>query len=722
MRNKKTIRQYLYGLIFGSSIRRSFTIFMLIATLLPLSIGGITSYTISKQMMQEEVSDFNKAWISKQKDYLELLLLNIESMIVNIANIDSIKNVLDNETSETDNYESLSTKATIGYILSGYDIDGLVSIDLISMNGAHYHVGDTLNFQKINTETSENLYNLAIESPDSIIWAGLTDNINENSTHNKVISAVKLIKKINSETLEEVPVGLLIISYNIDSFYDHFAQGNLNENSTLMIVEQDRSILFHPEKSKIGAKVSVGFLERLVGKDGAFNETIDGQDMYVVYSNSSRYGWNVLSYIPVDKLTEKAKPIIGYSLGAAFLCLILISAYALILSKRVLTPINQITMLFKEIGDDQADLSKRLAVNSHDEIGELVLWFNAFLESLSEKKIVEDKLKQAYEELELRVKERTIDLENVNTALNKRTIEIQEALEKLRSTQDQLIQREKLAGIGQLAAGIAHEINNPLGYVTSNMASLQQYIDNFQVLLSLYKKLRENLETTKDESILPILQEIVDYETENTLDYILDDLEELFEDVTTGLDRVGKIVKSLRMFSWIDQEAVFEDAYDLNKGIENSLLIAQNEIKYTANVEQDLGNIPLIEAIGGEINQVMLNVIINAVQAIKMKEKDSLGTIKITTTNDESFVYCTIEDDGVGISPEHLNQMFNPFFTTKPVGEGTGLGLSISYDIIVNQHHGVISGESKVGIGTIFKIVLPIKQILESNPPRSKHQ
>ena len=710
MRHLQALKNYIYRVIFQSSIRRSFTVFMLIATLFPLSVGGITSFTISSQMMQEEVSDSNQAWIAKQKDYLELLLQNIESMMVNIANIDSIKNVLDNETSVTDNYSSLSTQATIGYILSGYNIDGLISIDLISVNGAHYHVGDTLNFQKINAKTSDNLFTLAMDSPNSIIWEGLTDNINENSTHKKVISAVKLIKKIDSETLEEIPVGILIINYNLDSFYEHFAQGNLNKNSTLMIVGQDHSILYHPDKMKIGATVSAEFLHRLTGKSGSFNVTIEGQDMFVVYSNSGKYGWNVLSYIPVDKLTEKARPIIGYSIGAALLSLLLISSYALILSKRVLTPVNRMTLLFKEIGEEEADLSQRLEVKSHDEVGELVIWFNAFLENLAEKKLVEHELKLANEELEIRVKQRTLDLENANIALNNRTKEIQEALEQLRATQDQLIQREKLAGIGQLAAGIAHEINNPLGYVSSNMASLERYIDHFKELLTLYQQLKLQLERKENEDLVPILEEILRFEKENSLSYVLEDLKELFEDVNTGLDRVGKIVKSLRMFSWIDHEAVFDEAYDLNKGIENSLLIAQNEIKYVATVEQKLGNIPLIEAIGSEINQVLLNIIINAVHAIKMKEIDAMGIIKLSTENDEEFVYCIIEDNGIGIAPEHLKQMFNPFFTTKPVGEGTGLGLSISYDIIVNQHHGTITGESQVGIGSKFTMTLPIHQ------------
>jgi|GEM_PF-1481375 len=701
----------LYKVPFQSGIRRTFIIFMLIATLLPLSIVGLTSYIISKQTIQEEVSEFNIAWINRQNDYMELLAQEIEGLMDNIANIDSIKSALGSDSSQADNYTNLSTQATIGYILSGYNIKGLVSIDLLSANGTHYHVGDTLNFQELNQSVKENLYRIALSSSDSIVWAGLEDNINANSKNKRVISAVKLIKKIDIKTLQEVPVGLLIVNYSTDSFYDHFSEGNLNANSTLMIVDRNRRILYHSDKSNLGAKADVSFIDRLTGRSGSFIENLGGQNMFIVYHISAVNGWTVLSYTPVDKLTENAKPIIWYTLAAAMLCLLFISFYAVNLSRKFLTPINQMTMKFKEIGEEQADLSTRLMVNSNDEIGELSKWFNTFLDNLSEKEIVEAKLKASYEELEIRVKERTNELENLNSVLNNRTVEIQETLEKLKATQYQLIQREKLAGIGQLSAGIAHEINNPLGFVSSNMSSLERYLAIFKELLAMYHRLKEQMLTTCDGSIKSLLAEIDQYETEQSLDYILKDLDELFVDVNTGLDRVDKIVKSLRMFTWMDKgSSIYEELYDLNAGIENSLLVAQNEIKYVAMVEREFGNIPMIVACGSEINQVLLNFIVNAAHAIKKKENDLLGLIRLTTSFDEEFVYCMIEDDGIGISPEFINQVFNPFFTTKPVGEGTGLGLSISYDIIVNQHHGEIFVESKVGLGTKFTIKLPISQ------------
>lgn len=205
------------------------------------------------------------------------------------------------------------------------------------------------------------------------------------------------------------------------------------------------------------------------------------------------------------------------------------------------------------------------------------------------------------------------------------------------------------------------------------------------------------------------VNQVVRFEKDQEIDYILDDLPDLFRDTNEGLYRMSKIVKGIRLFSRADQQQAFE-AYDLNELIKNTLLVAHNEIKYYANVEESLGEIPAIEAIGGEINQVLLNLIVNAVQAIKEKDSEKMGIIRISTWYNTGFVYCAIEDSGIGVAAENMNRIFNPFFTTKPVGQGTGIGLSISYDIIVNRHHGEITVESHPGEGAKFTIKLPLKQ------------
>ena len=293
--------------------------------------------------------------------------------------------------------------------------------------------------------------------------------------------------------------------------------------------------------------------------------------------------------------------------------------------------------------------------------------------------------------------------------LKNQNIEIENTLRKLRETQARLIQHEKMAGIGQLAAGVAHEINNPLGFVMSNFDTLQNYTGRLADMIAVYRELYKQIRGGKVDSLQGLMEKIDFLEKKSKLDYIMDDLKPIFEETGKGISRMDNIVRALRLFSRVDYQDSFVD-YDLNDGIKNTLIVARNEIKYVAEVEEYFGNIPLVEALGGQINQVLLNIFINAAQAIKTMHSEPTGRIKVRTFCDDNFVYCSIEDNGPGIPEEIRKDIFNPFFTTKPVGQGTGLGLSISYDIIVNKHHGEILVNSKFDRGATFTIKLPIRQ------------
>lgn len=287
--------------------------------------------------------------------------------------------------------------------------------------------------------------------------------------------------------------------------------------------------------------------------------------------------------------------------------------------------------------------------------------------------------------------------------------EYNENMEKIRMLQGQLIQQEKLAGIGQLSAGIAHEINNPLGYTQSNLDTLRKYLEKIKVLLDVLNDVDKVLATETVAEMKSLLENIRETQKKNKINRIADDLDDIIAESITGLSRIEKIVKSLLGFAR-SSSSEFED-YDLNKGIIDTLAVANNEIKYFARVVEDLGDIPYIKAAGGSINQVLLNLIVNAVHAIKESPNEGILTIK--TFEENNAVYCSIKDTGTGIAKENLNSVFTPFFTTKPVGKGTGLGLSIAYDIIVNKHGGEIKIESEEGKGTTFMLRLPIEHDVE---------
>ncbi len=283
-------------------------------------------------------------------------------------------------------------------------------------------------------------------------------------------------------------------------------------------------------------------------------------------------------------------------------------------------------------------------------------------------------------------------------ALKKSHAQLQEAHRHLQESHEQLLQSEKLASIGQLAAGVAHEINNPVGYVYSNLGTLQEYADGLCQMLESY----EQLESLIPEDT-PDLQRLKDLKVRLDVDYLKDDVRNLVSESREGIARVKGIVQDLKDFSHVD-EAEWQWA-DLHRGLDSTLNIVNNEIKYKAKVVKEYGELPSIECLASQLNQVFMNLLVNAAHAI---EEQGVITIRTGTEGDDK-VWVEISDTGSGITAENMKKIFDPFFTTKGVGKGTGLGLSLSYGII-NKHGGTINVDSEVGKGTTFKILLPVSQ------------
>ncbi len=278
----------------------------------------------------------------------------------------------------------------------------------------------------------------------------------------------------------------------------------------------------------------------------------------------------------------------------------------------------------------------------------------------------------------------------------KKTGEEQKLLiEKLQQAQAQLLQSEKMASIGQLAAGVAHEINNPVGFVNSNMGSLRGYLQTLFEMVDGYDRL---LAGPADKAA--VVAEIAQLKEQADLAFLRQDVDELVKESMDGLKRVKDIVQSLKDFSHVG-ETDWQQV-DLHHGLDSTLNIASNGFKYKATVNKQYGPLPTVKCLASQINQVFMNLIVNASHAIKEK-----GVITICTGVDNDWVWVRVSDTGVGIAPEHLSRIFEPFFTTKPVGQGTGLGLSLSYNI-VNKHGGRIEVESEVGKGTSFTVHLPV--------------
>lgn len=266
---------------------------------------------------------------------------------------------------------------------------------------------------------------------------------------------------------------------------------------------------------------------------------------------------------------------------------------------------------------------------------------------------------------------------------------------QLQQAQEQLLQSEKMAAIGQLAAGVAHEINNPTGYVLSNLGTLQKYLEDVMQVLAAYEACAASLaQDTEHGRKIAALRQALD------LDYIKGDVLELLRESREGMNRVRKIVQDLKEFSHTDS-GEWQWA-DLHACMESTLNVVWNELKYRTEVVKEYGAVPLVYCIPSQINQVIMNLLTNAAQAIPEH-----GTITLRTGQAGDEAWFEISDTGVGIPPEHLHRVFEPFFTTKPVGKGTGLGLSLSFGI-VHKHAGRIEVDSVMGRGTTFRVWLPI--------------
>ena len=301
-------------------------------------------------------------------------------------------------------------------------------------------------------------------------------------------------------------------------------------------------------------------------------------------------------------------------------------------------------------------------------------------------------LKAANSLLETRVLERTRELASANTALVGERQALVDSIARLQQTQARLLQSEKMAAVGQLAAGVAHEINNPIGFVSSNLGSLTGYVEHMLTLLAAYEKTRVLMPAAMRAGIesLPAHAE---------LDYIREDAPQLLRDCKEGLARVKRIVNDLRDFARVDT-ADWASA-DIHAVLDSALQVVANEIKYKADVVKEFANLPPVVCNAAQLGQVFVNLLVNAAQAMEGR-----GTITLRTGAAPESVWIDISDTGTGMPPEIQKRIFEPFYTTKPVGKGTGLGLSISWDI-VKRHGGNLEVQSSPGQGTRFRITLP---------------
>lgn len=504
----------------------------------------------------------------------------------------------------------------------------------------------------------------------------------------------------------------------------------IGETGYIYVFDASRKMILHPKEERILAKdVPVGanviFDRAIQGFEGV-DRTVNskGVPMLLAVHRTPGSSWIVGAQQPEKEAFSKIEFLqfelsltsFGFSLFAA-----LVGWWAV---GRVLRPLNQLEAVVEDLElpseeDDPEKLSQRQdlkqlePITLNPELGTLARiikkLYLGLAESLMESRQANRDMQLAQEDLTQALDaswQLTEQLESNQNVLAQQAHELEETNKQLKQTQSQMLQQEKLASVGQLAAGVAHEINNPMGFITSNLNTLSKYLGKIRGCDEELQQLLEN-SISKEQ-----FAEIDQLRRKAKLDLVFEDIPELLEESLDGANRVREIVQNLKTFSRID-EAETKNA-NLNDCLDTTLKIAWNEIKYKATVEKDYGELPELKCYPQQLNQVFMNILVNAAHAI-----EESGVIKIRTWEETDVVFVAITDSGCGMSSETLQHIFEPFYTTKDVGKGTGLGMSIAWDI-VQKHGGEIIVDSAVGTGTTFTLRFPLTNslaALESEEP-----
>lgn len=449
--------------------------------------------------------------------------------------------------------------------------------------------------------------------------------------------------------------------------------------------------------------------------DNSVSEADDGiyDTRAPIMVGNTLYGYVEIG-LNIASVTESVSRVKSWTVTLALLEFILVGLCSYLLGSFLMSQLRQLHEGARHLGDAVKSNDYKevfVPVRGKDELSELAEAFNQLVERLKEeneqRQRAQDELKELNTLLEEKVQDRT-------SLLNQKNFQLQEANKDLKETQVQLLQAEKMASVGQLAAGVAHEINNPVGFVGSNIATLSEYVATYQMIFS---QINAALEAKDEKTRNTALSELEKMLANQDMAFINEDISELLADSQEGLHRVAEIVKGLKLFSRVDSDQMQQ--HNINDCVRTTLAMVNNQLKYICTVETHLGRVPDVTMNVGKISQVITNLLINAGQAIEATGKN--GRIVITTCTVNNFVELRVEDTGCGIPASHLDKLFNPFFTTKPEGQGTGLGLSISFGI-AQEHGGSLSATSIEGESSTFTLMLPIDSDASNNNSEGEHE
>lgn len=375
-----------------SGITTKFILYLILVSLVPLLVLGLTSYQVARGTILEQARSHIQLLLDDQIRLLELKLGQVENLIANISGVETITNAIADGLPE-DNYGRLATQAQIGYILNGYlNLDGLISIDLFSTSGAHYHVGETLSAERIDEAIRSHLYTHAIAAGRDVHWDGVTPNINQDSPNQQVLPAARALMRTDRATLSTRPIGLLLINLDIQTLGSQFKDIEAEEGTSMILMDGHERIIHYPDDTWIGKSPPEDLLAA-IRSSGTAAETIDGAPYIVTCSSVPRVDWRLCHAIPQSVLLERTQLIRNSTAAALFASLSIVAVAAWFYTRDVVQPIRQVIASFRQLGDRNHAPPPRLAVRTKDEIGELSHWFNAFLDTLTSRDRAEAQLR-----------------------------------------------------------------------------------------------------------------------------------------------------------------------------------------------------------------------------------------------------------------------------------------------------------------------------------------
>lgn len=704
------------------SLRNKLLILMIALSLLPLAGMSLFSYLVGRRLIQDRIQLSLGKMAQDTADKIDLMLRSkkeeIHSMAITYPMIArglnpqdprSLTPLLNNYCFNYEGYDALLVVDTSGRIL------GINTTDRNMRAIPERRISDILGRSISRYPEEQKLFAASITGHNSQrnwyasrLVQGLFDYRNEDRSRQYNIAFSEPIRDPVSREILGVWINVLNWSYLqnvLDNVEADLAAMDLRTGYGFMAFKDANTIIGH--KNRLNRSVD-GQGTRSGGPDfygarlledyglNALHNAVRNLEKtceYVMPNGSVKiaglapisdtsFGWVIGVEIDETDVFRPVKVLSYWLIGVTVLLAALVVLCTYLIAESITVPLKNLIRSALTIA--QGNFNQRVPIRSSDELGILASTFNEMARALSAREV---QLQELTRNLEGMVRDRTLELENSHEALKRAYLDLQ-------SAQEQLVQTEKMASLGQLVSGIAHEIKNPLNFIYGNTGFLSDYTQKLQTLVAKIEALPSI--SAEDHAEIARQKEGMHYA------FIRDDLKILIDNFAEGARRINTIVSDLRAFSRMDADSISD--VDLHASLEMSLNLLRNQYKNRIDIHKEYGDIPRIQGYAGKLNQVLMNLLSNAFHAIK-----ETGDVWIRTRAHNGAVEVEIEDNGMGIPKENLKRIFEPFFTTKPVGQGTGLGLSISYGII-EQHQGKIHVDSVPSKGTTFTVRLPIFQ------------